>query len=279
MEAYAQIEKIDADRARELLALNTGNRPLVASRWRILARKMAANEWMFTGQAHVIISSDDVLLNGQHTLTAVVESGAVIETVVVYGVDPAAFSKIDIGWKRTSGNVLSIAGAANANALGAVIRGVCIYDSVRRTERGWAYDGGVDADEILPLYCLDAEAFDAATVAGNATARAAKLTGVPLIQSVVGTFVYLAVRDGHDPDTVAAFCASVSSDAGHTDTDPVLTLRRWTIQRHNAESVTSFDRNLNHLSAWIKTYQACQKGSSFKRLYAWTRDSQDFPRL
>lgn len=276
----ASIERIDAALAKDLLAQNTANRPLSQSRKMILARKMATGQWMFTGQAHVIVGWNNVLLNGQHTLAAVIEADAVITTVVVLDVDPAAFARIDIGWKRTGSNVFAVEGAKHTSALAATIRVIQIYDSLHRTDRGWAGVYAFDPDELLAVYHLDPDGLDAATAYGKALISAGRSTGVPLQAGVVSAFRYLAVRQGHDPEAVESFGRRVASDTGHHADDPALSLRRWCIQSAGRRLAASGpDRSLWQLSAWIKAFLAAENGRTYSKVYAWTRESSDFPRL
>jgi hypothetical protein len=271
-----ELSKIDSTRAAAILESNTANRNLSQSRVAILSRKMLAGEWLFTGQAHVIISSEGVLLNGQHTLWAVVETGIVIETIVVTGVDPAAFAKIDIGWKRTVGNILSAEGALNGNVLGAIIRNTVMYDTLTLNERGWYYQNAMDADEVVPMLNADAENLSAAASFAKTLNTRARTTGMTLPPGVTGTFYYLAVRQGHDPANVDSFANRVASDTGHFADDPALSLRRWTIIHKNSMGM---DRTLSTLSAWTKCFLAAERGAKMSKIYAWTRESPDYPRL
>lgn len=275
------IELIDRAKAQEYLLLNTHNRPVAATRVRALAGKMTRGEWMFTGQAHVIISNEKVLLNGQHTLLAVVEADTIIETLVVTGVDPAAFAKIDIGWKRTVGNVLAIAGAANSDSLASVVRLTMVYDELKRNENGkWITLSAVEADRLLPVYESDPDAFGVSATFGKSTCQAARASGVHTTTSAVGAFRYLAVRQGHDPDGVEQFGRRVAADVGHADlADPALSLRRWLIKTGPNKGGNSADRGLSVLSAWIKAYLAAEHGTPLSKIYAWTRETPDFPRL
>ena len=275
---HVEIVKIDGLSAIDLLALNTANRPVSLSRVHILARKMMEGRWLFTGQAHVIISSNDVLLNGQHTLLAVVEADAVIETVLVTGVDPVAFAAIDIGWKRTVGNVLAVGGTRNANSVASILRLVIQYDALARNERGWTFPSPIDADEIMPVFEADAEGFQAAAVQGRHTQGQARHTGVTLSGSVAGGFYYLALRQGYAPVVVESFLDRVGSDTGHGVHDPALALRRWLIGK-SARPTSGPDRALRDLSGWIKAFRASRDGRQLAKIYAWVRDAPDYPRL
>jgi hypothetical protein len=274
-----EIMMIDAAKAKEFLLLNIGNRPLSRSRVKILARKMRNREWMFTGQAHVIISDLNVLINGQHTLYAVIESDTIIETIVVTGVAPEAFDRIDIGWKRTIGNILSVGGIHNASQLGSMVRIVDLYDSLTKTEKGWSTSMDLEADELVSIFETDPDNFIQAITFGKHVNAEARKTGVALSASVAGAFRYLGARQGHDPETLERFLTRVAGDVGHDTNDPALYVRRWLALRDGGTTFRSRDRALSVLSTFIKGYRSAENGKSLRRIFAWTRESPDYPRL
>jgi hypothetical protein len=79
---------------------------------------LRAGRWRLNGEP-IIFDSEGKLIDGQHRLVMVVESGMPILTLVVRGIDPAAFTTIDGGAKRTGGDALRSAGFVNASSLAA----------------------------------------------------------------------------------------------------------------------------------------------------------------
>ena len=69
--------------AAEWLNSNTCNRPLSTLRASRYARDMKAGDWRFNGET-ISFTADGRLVDGQHRLTAVVESGVTIQQVVVH---------------------------------------------------------------------------------------------------------------------------------------------------------------------------------------------------
>lgn len=100
------------------------NRPLSPT-WRDLRRKIDQGLWEINGET-VVFSSEGFLLNGQHRLTAIASGEEPVCVLVVYGVDPAAFSTYDQNKKRNRADILAIVGYENvtllASALGWVER-------------------------------------------------------------------------------------------------------------------------------------------------------------
>jgi hypothetical protein len=91
-----RLELITPERARQLMALNTDNRPLRDIYTRTLATMMKASEWHLTHQG-IAIREDGVLADGQHRLAAIIASGVPQWVYVTYDLTLAAAKAIDRG--------------------------------------------------------------------------------------------------------------------------------------------------------------------------------------
>jgi len=100
---------------------NTNNRPLNKKRVTNLASVISRGEWELNGDS-IRFSESGVLLDGQHRLAAIVESDTPIQTMVVTGLKDSVFDVIDRGATRTVGDVLSMRGEKNYNAVAAATR-------------------------------------------------------------------------------------------------------------------------------------------------------------
>jgi hypothetical protein len=101
------VETITPTTAAAWLRANRLNRPVRASHVTFLAREMAEEKWMMNGQA-IIISENEDVLDGQHRLLAIIESGATIRSLVIYGVKREAFKTIDTGIVRTAADAIAV---------------------------------------------------------------------------------------------------------------------------------------------------------------------------
>lgn len=91
--------------ASQWLKANTMNRPVRRNHVKYLADEITKGNWELNGEA-IIIAENEAIMNGQHRLMAVIDSGKSIRSLVVYGVDPEAFSTIDTGVVRSSGDAI-----------------------------------------------------------------------------------------------------------------------------------------------------------------------------
>ena len=94
-DARAEVVLITPAMAQELLLMNTFNRPLSAAKVAKYAALMKAGAWAYNGEGSISISRTGKLLNGQHRLHAIVNSGVACLMVIAHGVLDSAFATID----------------------------------------------------------------------------------------------------------------------------------------------------------------------------------------
>lgn len=123
------------------------NRPESDSGVKRYAKRIAEGGWMYTGQT-IIFSSTGNLLNGQHTLSGVVEAQAEIEALVAFGVDDAAFKFMDTGIHRKASHIFAIDGIKNYSFAASVARLVYGYVNRLGNPKGLK----VDNDVLLDFY-------------------------------------------------------------------------------------------------------------------------------
>jgi hypothetical protein len=118
-----RVETITPQVAKALLEKNTNNRNITKGHLAFLKSEMLSGNWQFNGQG-IIVGASGRLLDGQHRLTAVVETGVSIDSLVLRGIDEAAFVTIDTGKHRGGADVLSIAGSKHGAHIASAIRKV-----------------------------------------------------------------------------------------------------------------------------------------------------------
>lgn len=274
----ASVEYITPEAARLLLEYNTRNRNIQRPRVSALADKIRSGQFKTTGQAHVIIGSDGVLLNGQHTLSAVVEANLPITTVVSRGVDPAAFDAIDTGMKRTAAQVLAMSDVQDAAATAAAIRTALTVDLMIHTDAGWSLPNYaiINNEDIVAELHRDPIGWSWAGRLCQNVAASARALGLTLMPSPIGTFAFWAQEAGADMADVEDFIDLVVSDEGHRDGQPQTTLRRrlasWT---RNRQTVAA---RLDCVASWSKAWNAHVDGRSLDQIRTWTRRSATFPK-
>lgn len=117
-----EIASIDARMASAILAhCNSRNRPISRISVAFLASEIAGGRFRDSGQG-IGFDRNGVLVDGQHRLKAVEETGIPIVTTINYGLDPEVFASIDTHKQRRASDVLGIEGFHNLNTLAATAK-------------------------------------------------------------------------------------------------------------------------------------------------------------
>jgi hypothetical protein len=116
----SEIIEVSPRIAEEILGKNPRNRSLRPDYVRQLAGAMKRGEWVINGQP-IQIAEDQTLLNGQHRLSAVVESGQTVPMLVVRGLQVETQKTMDVGTRRTLSDVLALHGERDTTNLAAVL--------------------------------------------------------------------------------------------------------------------------------------------------------------
>lgn len=131
-----EVETIDRDAAERYLNLERGNnRPFSHGHLSDLIGRQMRGEWVTNGDT-IRFDAGGQLRDGQHRLRMVKETGIPIEVVIVRDIAPEAFITMDVGKKRTLGDVLFIEKEANHLPLAGALSWVSRYLR-RRMSRGW----------------------------------------------------------------------------------------------------------------------------------------------
>jgi hypothetical protein len=148
----AEFEMINPIRASIYLSKNINNRPLQDSNVCFLTNEMLHGRWKFNGDT-IVFDWDGCLRQGQHRLSAIVESGLEEEFLVVRGVDPEAFSTMDCGKSRNGSDALAIAGFKDSAKLksGLVLIGRYYQMVAKNSPSLWTGKGKISATYILDL--------------------------------------------------------------------------------------------------------------------------------
>lgn len=116
-----EIVTVTPEIAKAWIDRNASNRKLSRRHVSRFSRDMGTKKWLMTGET-IKFDADGTLIDGQHRLSACVTSGKPFETIVVYGLNPAAKNVIDTGKLRSGSDVLAMAGHKNTSAIASALR-------------------------------------------------------------------------------------------------------------------------------------------------------------
>lgn len=98
------VQTITPGEAQWMLRMNKQNRPIRHNHIKKMAEDMKAGAWQVTHQG-IAFNKLGELIDGQHRLNAIVESGRAVTMAVTYGCDCSAFTIIDQGIKRSTSDI------------------------------------------------------------------------------------------------------------------------------------------------------------------------------
>jgi hypothetical protein len=109
MKPYAEIRTVTKTLVDTLLAMNTNNRIIKSRVVERYKRDIASGNWALTNQG-IGVSADGVLIDGQHRLLAIAQSGyPPVEILVVYGLAMDSQKHVDQQAKRSARDLLVFA--------------------------------------------------------------------------------------------------------------------------------------------------------------------------
>lgn len=261
--------------AKAWLAKNGKNRRISQVHVNRLADAMKHGRWVLNGQT-VSFDLEGRLLDGQHRLSAVVESGQTIQMAVAVGVsDDEAFKSYDgVALKRGANQVATVMGVKNANRTAAIARVIMAWESAKSMEE-FARDAGrggqspYEVAEKAEEISEEAHAADemiGGHVASKSGSRATLVAMVMLFNRV-------------DPVATSTFCHKLKTGIVDGENDPVLLLRDRLLSGQRGKGGNSWRPVMMALT--IKAFNAHRTGRKLKNLRWRTEGDQpeSFPRI
>src|SRR5699024_760867 len=105
VEPYAEVVEITPQLAEEWLGRNSANRNLRSPKVATYAGAIERGEWVVTGDGPKF-DVNERLINGQHTLNAVIRSGRPVTSFVFWNLPVNAQVVMDTGAKRSAADAL-----------------------------------------------------------------------------------------------------------------------------------------------------------------------------
>lgn len=261
-----QTVTITPEMAVELLAKNTRNRSISQELVKRFKLSMERDEWALNGEA-IKIAPDGRILDGQHRLTACVESGKPFQTLIITGIPDETQYTMDTGKARSLGDMLKLKGETNYIGVASLVA------SLIRTQR-WGVKAGIASTAGYTLTIKEQLDF----LEENPWVRDLERKGYGLRSTgLTGRLagVLYHVFSTIDQDDADFFFARLSDGVDLHEGSPILALRNWLIlNRLDRDSVAKANRiGLRGIGAHvymgavtIKAWNAFREGREVKVL-------------
>lgn len=271
-----QTVSVTPEVAKSWLQKNGMNRRLSKSHVSRLAHQMREGKWVLNGQT-ICFDTDGRLLDGQHRLNAVVESGATVQMTVAMGVeDDRAFKTYDgVALKRGAHQVAQMMGVKNANNVSAFSRIIM------------AYEEATNMDEFAQLVAANRsmapdEVAEKAQEVEREAHEIEEMLGRPLIAQAGSKSVLMAIvalLNRADPVSCASFCRKLKTGMVDSERDPCLLLRDRIMSGQRSKTPNQWKQML--MAITIKAFNAHREGRelTFLRWRVEGNQPERFPRF
>lgn len=216
-------------------------------------------------------SEDARLVNGQHRLTALAETGISMPLVVVEGIADDAQHVMDTGKKRTFADVLHMQrGVEDANAVAAIVRLGWLWDRglIQRMSTGGGNDEASHLD-LLDWFDKTPEVKDA-QIMGRRIAKESDF-------SAPACGLLKLLLDRIDPELCETFFAKVATGAELSEGDPILAARSWIAGRRR-ERLRAMPRPTEQMAILIKAWNDWCQGKA-RKMIKWNRFMEPYPEI
>ncbi len=232
----ATVAYVNPDTAARWLGANGRNRNMRNATVAKYARDMTAGNWQFTGEA-IKFDINGNLLDGQHRLMAIMQSGTTLPMLIVNGLPPESQDVMDSGDKRTAGDALRLNDVKNYILVAAIAR------LAIQLETGADVRSGVTHAEIKAWVDDNDDVHNVASAVSSAKAF------IPISPAPLGYSWLILSRA--NPQRCGAFFDALANNSTSGKGDPRNTLlRRFASARQNKEHLPR-DTQVNFiLRAW-----------------------------
>jgi hypothetical protein len=256
----AALVLITPEIAREWLdAYNLNNRHLAETTYEQIASAIDNDEWRVNGETITFgfnEEGDVAIVDGQHRLGGVVESGIAVYSWVIFNVEAGSWETTDIGRRRTVADMLRRRGEVDYNNLAAAARIVHRYIAARDMR-------GQKVTETPQQILATFEAHHGLRDSVRAASRYAIL-GMP--RSLVAALHYLfGMVNVEDRDM---FFDKLHTGTNLPDNDPILKLRDWLFAQLTSQTSKAPPRTYVVGAVAIKSWSAWREGRPI-RLLIW----------
>tara|TARA_R110002051_G_scaffold294539_1_gene360020 strand:+ start:696 stop:1520 length:825 start_codon:yes stop_codon:yes gene_type:complete len=245
--------------ARTILAKGGPNRKLNERLVSDYAAAMKDRKWIMNGET-IKISRAGKLLDGQHRLNAVIESGKTVTMLTVRGLLPTTQATIDDGMKRHLHHILQINGEKHATTLAFSLSLLKRWETQQlHTIRSRGEHRRPRRDQCVHMLKKHPGIRDFVAHKFTFQFRNTLASG--------GLFAFAwYVCDQSHPDTAALFFEQLATGVAMSDTDPVYHLReRFLRSKLSVDPRLSLDA-LSKLTLLARAWNATVDGKVIKHL-------------
>lgn len=242
---YSERMTVTPTIARILLERNKDNRRLRPVKIKQLISDMNNHKFKLNGEP-IIIAKTGELNDGQHRLTAIVESNRQQDMLITYGVERDTRDTIDTGVNRTAGDVLGMTGVTYGSNIAALSRMILSYE--RNHKKFLGRTGDISAQEVLSRARKDNLLVDAVTYTYSHLPKFKRFAKGSIIAFC---YYWFAVESG-SPAKAKTFMEQIREGRELKSNSPAYVVREYLSTRPKLTTVDKIECLIKSWNAWIK---------------------------
>lgn len=228
--------------ARILLERNTDNRPIYPSKLEQIKSDMNAGRFKLNGES-IIVANTGELNDGQHRLTAIVQTNKPQDMIIVFGPDRQSRLTVDTGKARSASDHLALSGWPYANAIASCARNVIAYERTDSSVLGRT--GSISTAEVFKRAEGDLLLQECA---GFVSCNSGKFRPIAKVGILSFAFYEFAKRK---PKEAKTFMDKLLTGSDLPESSPIRILREYLILRPKLSPVDRLELLFRAWNAWI----------------------------
>jgi len=265
---------ITKEQAEFWLTKNQNNRNLRRSKLDSYIKQMNDGQWLESADPIRFVGNYERLIDGQHRLTAFIQSNLTSLTVlVVTNLQSDVFKVLDTGGTRSAGDVLKIEGYANTTKIAATIKAIIGLQKnlVTYTSNGHLLSmngkSSISNQDVIDFIQKHPEITD---IVKQSECWYDRFSGLSSTEYGSFYFIFLA----KDRETAFSFFDQLSSGLNLTATNPVYALRKK-LEQDKMSGVKLVGKMRQHII--IYCWNAVRQGKEIKNLVI--KYDSDLPKI
>ena len=266
---------ITKEQAQFWLTKNTNNRNLRKSKLNSYIKQMNDGQWLESADPIRFVGNYERLIDGQHRLTAFIQSNLTsLNVLVVTNLQSNVFKVLDTGGTRSAGDVLKIEGYANSINLSASVKAIIGLQKNLVTYKSNGHLLSMNS-KVASISNQDVINFiekhpEIVNIVKQAESWYDRFSALSRTEYSSYYFMFL----DKDKDTAHAFFDQLSSGLNLTATNPVYVLRKK-LEQDKMSGVKLVGKMRQHII--IYCWNAVRQGKEIKNLGI--RYDSDLPKI
>jgi len=260
MKETFQVEQISPNFAIDvLLKKNKNNRGIKTANLNKLIKAINNDEWTITNQG-IAFDKDGNLIDGQHRLQAIINTGKTLPIMVARNMDSKIFHCVDKGTARTAADCLFIEGCTNPARIAAGIKVYLLYQ--KHPEGTWRNAIMPTHIEIINEYNLNKELWN--DITAKISIYHKKFYFFPI--SVAIAIYKLILDKNYEEWVLERFFTPLADGVNLKIDDPILSFRNQMMQKAFRSRGSFSQRHL--LNSFIKLFNYTVEDVKVKKFLA-----------